>query len=136
MRAVIDTGVLVSALLRRQGITGEIVRALRDKRFILIYTTPIVVEIIEVLGYDPFRTKYQIQPEDITALINLIRLRGELVIPGRAVKVCRDPKDAMFLEAALAGKAEAIVSGDADLLVLNPFEGTLILRPSEFLARI
>ena len=136
MRAVIDTGVLVSALLRRQEITGEIVRALRDKRFILIYTTPIVVEIIEVLGYDPFRTKYQIQPEDITALINLIRLRGELVIPGRAVKVCRDPKDAMFLEAALAGKAEAIVSGDADLLVLNPFEGTLILRPSEFLARI
>jgi len=136
MRAVIDTGVLVSALLRRQGITGEIVRALRDKRFILIYTTPIVVEIIEVLGCDPFRTKYQIQPEDITALINLIRLRGELVIPGRAVKVCRDPKDAMFLEAALAGKAEAIVSGDADLLVLNPFEGTLILRPSEFLARI
>ena len=136
MRAVIDTGVLVSALLRRQEITGEIVRALRDKRFILIYTTPIVVEIIEVLGRDPFRTKYQIQPEDITALINLIRLRGELVIPGRAVKVCRDPKDAMFLEAALAGKAEAIVSGDADLLVLNPIEGTLILRPSEFLARI
>ncbi len=136
MRAVVDTGVLVSALLRRRGITGEILRALRDRRFTLIYTTPIVIEIIDVLGRDHFRKKYQIQPEDVTVLINLIRLRGELVIPGRAVKVCRDPKDDKFLEAAIAGKVEAIVSGDADLLVLNPFEGINILRPSEFLARI
>jgi putative PIN family toxin of toxin-antitoxin system len=136
MRVVVDTGVLVSALLRRQGITGEILRALQNRYFTLIYTTPIIIEIIDVLGRDPFRTKYQIQPEDITALINLIRLRGELVIPGRSVKVCRDPKDDKFLEAALAGKAEAIVSGDADLLVLNPFKGIPILRPSEFLAKI
>jgi putative PIN family toxin of toxin-antitoxin system len=136
MRVVIDTGVMVSALLRRQGITGEIIRALQDRRFTLIYTTPIVIEIIDVLGRDHFRTKYHIQPEDVTTLINLIRLRGELVVPGRAIKVCRDPKDDKFLEAALAGKAESVVSGDADLLVLNPFEGINILRPSEFLARI
>jgi uncharacterized protein len=136
MRGVVDTGVLVSALIRRQGTTGEVLRALRDERFIIIYTTPIVVEIIEVLGRDPFRTKYNIQPEDITTLINLIRLRGELVNPVRMVKACRDPKDDKFLEAALAGKADAIVSGDADLLILNPFDEIKILRPAEFLARI
>jgi putative PIN family toxin of toxin-antitoxin system len=136
MRAVVDTGVFVSALLRRQGITGEILSALRDDRFTLIYTTPILVEIIDVLGRDPFRTKYHILSEDIHALINLIRLRGELVIPERVVRVCRDSKDDKFLDAALAGSAEAIVSGDQDLLVLNPFEGILILCPSEFLTKI
>lgn len=136
MRAVVDTGVLVSALLCQQGITGEILRSLRDRGFTIVYTTPIMVEIIDVLGRDPFRAKYQIRPDDITALINLIRLRGELVIPKRTVKACRDPKNDKFLDAALAGNAEAIVSGDADLLVLSPFEGIPILRPTEFLARI
>ena len=60
MRAVIDTGVLVSALIRRQGTTGEILRALRDGRFTVVFTTAIVVEIIDVLGRDPFRTKYHL----------------------------------------------------------------------------
>ena len=136
MRAVVDTGVLVSGLIRRQGTTGEAVRALREGRFAIIYTTPILVEIIDVLGRDPFRTKYHIEPEDITALINLIRLRGELVTPKQTVTVCRDTKDNKFLEAALAGKADAIVSGDDDLLALNPFESIPVLRPAEFLARI
>jgi hypothetical protein len=136
MRAVLDTGVLVSGIIRRQGTTGEVVRALREKRFAVIYTTPILVEIIEVLGRNPFRTKYHIEAEDITALVNLIRLRGELVTPKQTVTVCRDAKDNKFLETALAANADAIVSGDDNLLVLNPFEGILFLHPSEFLAKI
>jgi len=136
MRVVLDTSVLVSALIRRQGTIGEVLRLLRDGRFIVIYSTASMIEIIDVLGRDPFRTKYQIESEDITTLVNLIRLRGELVNPLRKVTICRDPKDDKFLEAALAGQADAIVSGDADLLVLNPFEGVPILRPAEFLALI
>jgi len=85
MRSVIDTGVFVSALIRKQGTTGDVLRALRDGRFTVIYTTDIVVEIIDVLGRPPFRTKYHIEPDDITALVNLIRLRGELVNPGKKV---------------------------------------------------
>jgi len=136
MRAVVDTGVLVSGLIRRSGTTGEILRTLRDGHFTLIYSTPILVEIIDVLGRGLFRTKYHLEPEDSTALVNLVRLRGELIIPTVSVTVCCDPKDNKFLEAALAGKADALVSGDADLLVLNPFENIPVLRPAEFLARI
>lgn len=136
MRAVIDTGVFVSALIRKQGTTGDVLGALRDRRFTAIYTTDIVVEIIDVLGRAKFRMKYHIEPDDITILVNLIRLRGELVTPTQKVTACRDPKDDKFLEAALAAKADCIVSGDADLLVLNPFEDIPILRPSEFLARL
>jgi hypothetical protein len=136
MRAVVDTGVLVSGLIRRQGTTGEVLRLLRDGCFVIIYTTPILVEIIEVLGRDPFRTKYHIELEDIPALVNLIRLRGELVVPRPTGVVCRDEKDNKFLEAALAGKADAIVSWDDDLLVLDPFGNIPVLRPAEFLARL
>jgi putative PIN family toxin of toxin-antitoxin system len=136
MRVVVDTGVFVSALIRRQGTTGDVLRALRDGRFTAIYTTSILVEVIDVLGRAPFRTKYHIEPDDITALINLIRLRGELVTPQHNVTVCRDPKDDKFLEAALAGRADCVVSGDVDLLDLTTFEGIPILRPAEFLARL
>jgi putative PIN family toxin of toxin-antitoxin system len=136
MRVIIDTSVLVSALIRRQGTTGEVLRFLRDGRFTVVYSTAIMIEIIDVLGRDPFRTKYQIESEDITTLVNLMRLRGELVNPLNKVTVCPDPKDDKFLEAALAGQVDAIVSGDEDLLVLNPFEGIPILRPAEFLALI
>ncbi len=136
MRVVVDTGVLVSALIRRQGTTGDVLKALWDGRFILVYSTDILVEIVEVLGRSAFRTKYHIEPDDISALINLVRLRGELVAPQGMIHACRDPKDDKFLEAAVTGKVDCLVSGDADLLELAPYEGIPILRPAEFLARL
>ena len=136
MRAVVDTGVLVSALIHPQGTTGEVLRALRNGRFTAIYSTDMLVEVIDVLGRDKFRTKYHLEPEHITILINLIRLRGELVISQHKINACRDPQDDKFIEAALAGQADCVVSGDADLLDLTPFEDIPILRPAEFLARL
>ena len=136
MRAVIDTGVLVSALIRRQGTTGEVLRALRDGRFTAVYSTDILVEIIDVLGRPALRLKYHIEPDDISVVINLIRLRGDLMVTVQKVTACRDPKDNKFLEAALEAGADCIVSGDADLLDLTPFENIPILRPAEFLARL
>jgi len=136
MLAVVDTGIFVSALIRRRGTIGSILRALRDGNFTAIYTTDILVEIIDVLGREKFHVKYHIEPDDITALIHLIRLRGQLVVPTQSVAACRDPKDDKFLEAALAGGADCIVSGDADLLEMGSFEDIPILRPAEFLARL
>ena len=136
MRAVVDTGVLVSALIRGQGPPGAVLRALLDNRFTAIYTTETLLEIIEVLGRDKFRTKYHILPDDSAALVHLVRLRGELVIPARVVEACRDPKDDKFLTAAVAGQADCIVSDDGDLLVLSPFEGVEVLVPAMFLTRL
>jgi len=128
MRAVIDTGIFVSALIHQKGTIGSILRALRDGRYTAIYSTDTLIEIIDVLGRDKFRVKYHIEPDDVLALIHLIRLRGELVIPNQKVNACRDPKDNKFLEAALAG--------DADLLDMESYEGISILRPAEFLVRL
>jgi putative PIN family toxin of toxin-antitoxin system len=136
MRVVVDTGVLVSGLIRPRGTIGDILHALRDGRFTAIYSTPMMLEVTEVLSRQKIQEKYHIQPDDIEALINLVRLRGELVIPKQSITACRDPKDDKFLEAALAGTADAVVTGDDDLLVLNPFKGVELLRPFEFLARL
>ena len=136
MRVVVDTGILVSALIRPKGTIGDVLHALRDGRFTAIYSTSMMLEVTEVLSRPRIQEKYHIQPDDITALINLIRLRGELVIPRQTITACRDPKDNKFLEAALAGEVNAVVTGDDDLLVLNPFEGVDILRLAEFLGKL
>ena len=54
----------------------------------------------------------------------------------RTVRACRDPKDDKFLEVAINGGAEWIVTGDNDLLVLHPFEGVDIVSPADYLARL
>jgi putative PIN family toxin of toxin-antitoxin system len=48
------------------------------------------------------------------------------------ISECRDPKDNKFLELAVAGNADCIVTGDKDLLVLNPYRGTKIISPANF----
>lgn len=134
MRVVVDTNVLASALIRRQGATGQVLRHLRDGRFTIIYSIPMLVELIEVLSRPQIQQKYHLQSDDITALIHLLRLRGELVSPERKIDACRDASDNRFLEAAVEGGAEAIVSGDADLLDLKEFEIIPIMSVAAFLA--
>lgn len=135
MRAVLDTNLLVSALIRKQGLPGQVLRYLRDGAFLIIVTVPILVEVVEVLSRPRIQHKYHIESDDITALINLVRLRGELVSPNREIDACRDPKDNRFLEAAVAGNADMIISGDRDLLEMKVFETIPIITAAEFLAR-
>jgi len=68
--------------------------------------------------------------------VALILLRGETVVPKRRITICRDPKDNMFLEAAVDGGADDFVGGDDDLLHLEAFEGIPIITPAEFLAKL
>jgi len=51
------------------------------------------------------------------------------------IRICRDPSDDKFLEAAVNGGADLLLTGDADLLALNPFRGTRIMTPGEYLGR-
>jgi putative PIN family toxin of toxin-antitoxin system len=134
VRVVLDTGVLISGLIRPHGTPGQILERLRSGYIQVVYSIPILLEVIDVLGRPRLRRKYGIQVEDAAALINLIRLRGDLVSPNQQlVDICRDPRDNKFLDVALSGQVEAIVSGDQDLLALHPFQGIPILSPKSFL---
>lgn len=108
---------------------------LLDGTYRLIYSSALLDELIDVLGRPRFHTKYRIEQQEVEALVGLIVLKGELVVSTQTIRACRDPKDDMVLEAAVAARADIIVSGDKDLLVLNPFEGIPIVGPAEFLAR-
>ena len=110
-------------------------RYLRDGRFSIIYSVPIIIEVVEVSSRPQIQRKYHVLSDDITALINLVRLRGELVSPKRKIDACKDPKDNRFLEAAVEENADMIVSGDKDLLDMKEFETIPIVSAAEFLVR-
>ncbi|MCO5185676.1 MAG: putative toxin-antitoxin system toxin component, PIN family [Anaerolineae bacterium] len=132
-RVVVDTNILVSGIIKPSGLTGAVLRQLRDGNFTILYAPVLLDELVDVLNRPRICDKYRIAHEDIKTIVALVMLRGEGVTPDRKISVCRDPKDDMFLEIAVAGDADVIVSGDEDLLVLNPFEGIQIVAPRDFL---
>jgi putative PIN family toxin of toxin-antitoxin system len=134
MKAVVDTNILIRALIKPRGTVGPIITRLRNGDYTLVYSTPLLDELIEKLALPRIRRKYRLEVNEIEALVALIALRGALVTPSRRVKVCRDPDDDMVIEAALAGMAEYVVTGDKDLLTLKEFESVRFITPRMFLS--
>ena len=91
-------------------------------------------ELNDVLGREKFN-RYVTLEEREQFLEGLIR-ESELVEIIDIVQVCRDPKDDQILELAVNGNAAFVVTGDKDLLVLNPFHGVKIVTPSQLLELI
>lgn len=87
-----------------------------------------------MLGREKFR-RYVTEEQLERFLQGLLR-ETTLVEIQETIRVCRDPKDDKFLELAVNGGADCVVSGDDDLLVLNPFRGINVLTPSDFLDAI
>ena len=136
MRVVLDTNVLVSALIRPKGTPGLIIHHLRNGDFTLLYSDPLLEEWLGVLSRPHIQSKYHLTHEDVQTVLMFILQRGEQVTPERQITECRDRRDNQFLEAAVAGQADIIVSGDKDLLVLNPFEKIPIVTPAAFLSML
>ena len=133
MRVVVDTNILVRALIEPQGTVGPVLVRLRLGHYTLLYAQSLLEELVDVFGRPRLGDKYGLSDEDIKTTLGLILLRGEEVVPQRCVRVCRDLKDDKFLEVALDGRADVLVSGDEDLLILDPFEGLPIRPPRAFL---
>jgi uncharacterized protein len=136
VRAVIDTNILVRALINRAGTVRPLLMALDAGLYTIILSSALLTELTRVLRRPRMRARYGISEDDIGDLLQLLVRRGEIVTPVRTIRVCRDPRDDMFLEAAVAGDANVIVSGDEDLLVLHPFESIPIVGPAAFLSML
>ena len=136
MRAVIDTNILVRAVIKPQGSVGPVLQRLRRRDYTLLLSRATLDEFVEVIHRPRLRTKYQLSESTLRAVLRLVVVRSELVHPDVPIAVCRDPKDDKFLEVAVAGQADVIVSGDADLLILAPFANIPIVSPSRFLAML
>ncbi len=134
MRALLDANVLVSAVIRPRGTPGLIVTALLERdAFELVLSPRIVAEVETALKLRKIR-KYLREPDEAMLwLADLAALADLADDTGRAKGVCRDPGDDAVLSAAIEGRADVIVTGDADLLALEEHEGIAIVTPRAFL---
>jgi putative PIN family toxin of toxin-antitoxin system len=125
MRLVLDTNVLIAAVVA-EGLCRDIVRR-RVKAHILVTSQALLDELANTL-----RDKFGVEPSEL-ALLAALRDRADMAQPTPlSSPVCRDADDDMVLATAVAGQAEVIVSGDADLLTLGAYEGIRILSPRQF----
>lgn len=132
-RTVIDTGVAVSAVLLPRSVPRRAFdRAVARGR--LLHSDATVAELDEVLRRPKF-DKYITEAERLEFLAGVVRV-AELVSVTETVRACRDPRDDKFLELAVSGGATHLVTGDADLLVLHPYRGVVIVPPQDFLALV
>lgn len=116
-RFVLDTNVVLSALLFGSGPAARLRAGWQSARFVPLASTATAQELLRVLGYPKFRLSGDEQGEllaDIMPWVEVVQIPD----PPPAVPPCRDPFDLPFLHLARAGRARAIVSGDRDLLAL------------------
>ncbi len=139
LRVVLDTNVLVSALLFSGGPLGRLRTAWQAGVFVPLASTATAQELVRVLTYPKFRLDSAAQQELIADYLPWAAV-VDVPDPPPPVPACRDRHDLPFLHLAVAGKAGVLVSGDADLLALaagtRPAIRFKIMSPADFLRRI
>ena len=131
-RVVLDTNVLISGLLSTTSTPAQAVeRAISDGQ--LLASTATLRELMTKL-LSPKFDRYVPRERRDALLLRLAPLI-EIVEVVQRVQASRDPDDDKFLEVAINGRADVIVSGDGDLLNLNPFRGIAILAPAAYVDR-
>jgi len=134
VRVVIDTNVLLSAVMSPLGVPGAIFRAWRSGRFALVVSPALLAELKRTLAYPRIRIRTGWGEEEEDRFLQLLADDAMLVEPTGSLSVSRDPDDDRVLEAAEAGGADYIVSGDEDLLTLREHRGSRIVSPAQFAA--
>lgn len=131
MRVVIDTNIMVSAYLG--GALKAIIVSWKSGKFTLVVSDAISDEYHDVLR----RPKFQIEQTELDDFFALLLDKAGFVIPVETINVITDdPSDNKFIEAAIAGKAKLIVSGDNHLLELKSFRDIPIITAKEFIKRL
>ena len=127
MKVVIDTNIWISYLLGSllQGMDEKIL----SKEIKVVVSDEMLKEISEVSSRPKFKNIFT--AKRIKELFSLLDSYAIVVSPSQKVNVCRDGKDNFLLEVALEGEADYVVTGDEDLLVINTFQSTKIIRPKE-----
>lgn len=135
MRVVLDANVLVSAVISSRGSPGKILELWKREQFDLVLSPPILEELARVIRYPRIQKHYNLPQDHLKRFLSLIRSETIIVEPTNEYAVIEDdPSDNRYLECALEGDANYIVSGDKHLLRLKEFRGVVILPPAGFLA--
>lgn len=131
-RVVLDTNVIVSALFWGS-IPAQVFSAALNRDCASVSSEELTAELRRVIERPKFEAKLREKSLTVGSILNSYRAISTYVqIADIPINVVRNPKDRIVLATALGGKADFIVSGDKDLLVLNEYESTPIVTPAQF----
>ena len=129
-RIVLETGVLISRVLKPDSTAGRAAsKALTDHT--VLVSDELLAEFVAVLARPKFAAL--VAPNEVREILQALGGLAERVALTAHVAACRNPGDDHVLALAVSGAAKFIVTGDADLLVLDPFSGVRILTPRAYL---
>lgn len=140
LAVVVDTNVLVRALLKPKSGDGQIFRLVLDEKLELYFSQALLAEITRVLTYPRLQRKYHLTPRSIATFLHAITTFGKLVAPTQTITLCRDPDDneLLSLAASIASSSMInLITADNDLLVLkDKIKGVAIITPRGFLKKL
>jgi len=130
-RVVLDTNVTIAAFFWR-GHPRTVYDLVLAGKITMLLSEEMEKEFVRVLGYPKFR----LSPMEILPLIKNVRNNAELITTtSRLSVIAADPTDNIFLECAVDGKADAVITGDRHILNLGAYGGIQIVRPKDFLVK-
>lgn len=130
MRVVLDTNVFISGIFWSGNYCSQLIDKWKNKEIELVISLEIVEELVETLR----NFKIPMPEETIEEWKNLILKNSVLIQPSSKLDVIKeDPKDNKFIETAVDGKADFIISQDKHLLNLKEYKGIKLLKPEEAL---
>lgn len=132
LRVILDTNLWVSYLITKTFIDLDDLVINHQIKF--LFSPESISEFIEVADRPKFKKHFS--QRDVFNLLVYMDKFGEMVDVSAKVEICRDKKDNFWLSLAWDGKADYLVTGDNDLLVLKSFRGTEILTFQEFLMEV
>jgi uncharacterized protein len=130
IRAVVDTNVFVSAIIFPLSVPRQAVDRALD-RGVLLFSDATRDELAEVLR--PPKLAPYVSGSEREVFLCQLASAAEFVPIIQLVRECRDPNDDKFLEVALNGRADVIITGDEDLLAMNPWRGAAVVTPAHYL---
>jgi uncharacterized protein len=134
MRIVLDTNVLISALVSATGTAAQILARCQAGELELLISPANLTELRRVLAYPKIRKRLDYTDTQIEAFVTFLEQSFTLLTPLTEVRaVPADSDDDKFVALALAGEAQYIISGDDHLLRIGQYEGVTILKPAAFL---
>lgn len=125
-KVVVDSNVFISGSLFG-GNPQKIIRLIEHDAVSLVISPEIEFEVFQKLA------DLDTPQENVKRLKELFKYTATPIVPTKKVSLCRDPKDNKLLEAALASKADYLITGDKDLLMLSAYQHTGTLTPKQFL---
>jgi putative PIN family toxin of toxin-antitoxin system len=128
LRVVLDTNVVLSALVFGGGMAGRLRLGWQQGVFVPLASIATVQELMRVLAYPKFRLS-KLEQDELLADYLPYTVTVRIPQPPPAVPNCRDPLDVPFMQLALAGRAKVLVSGDRDLLALADVFGITCACP-------